>query len=187
MSTGPLSYPHPQVSWFRQLLNFVGCLLLLPICRAFAVNTRYPATVDLLISILLAECCRFNNESRRIAYRETETQHRSKDDVEKRPLRSSHGQQLGHSAPRCETVAAIVGWREDPELWARCLESYKTTRGCRFLLAGIDGIDEDDREMVDVFGKVGDTLASTSKLPSPCSHTYSQMCVAGVPRAIRGD
>lgn len=36
----------------------------------------------------------------------------------------------------------------------RCLESYETTLGCKILLAGIDGNDAGDLEMVEVFKKV---------------------------------
>ncbi|CAN8101074.1 unnamed protein product [Discula destructiva] len=155
---------HPHVSWFRQLLNFLGCLLIIPVCRAFAVNTRYPATVDLLISIIFAECCRFNNERRRIAYREGATQAPYRDDIEKHALRFPDSQ-TGRAS--CETLAAVVGWREDPDLWARCLESYKTARGCKFVLAGIDGNDEDDREMVDVFKKVYPEQSAVIEMDEP--------------------
>lgn len=154
MSLRTSLYPHPHVSWLRQLLNLIGCILIFPLYRSAAINTYYPATVDLLISILLAECCRFNNERRRIAYHDAEAQPRCKDDIEKHALKSSDQPKVS----TCETLAAIVGWREDPGLWARCLESYKTTRGCKFLLAGIDGNDLDDREMVEVFKKVGDAV-----------------------------
>lgn len=143
-------YPHPHVSWFRQSLNLIGCILIVPLYRAAAVNTWYPATVDLLISILLAEFCRFNNESRRIAYRDAEAQLRYKDDIEKNALKVAD--QPGGAT--CETLAAVVGWREDPNLWERCLESYKTARRCKFLLAGIDGNESDDLEMVDIFKQV---------------------------------
>lgn len=150
MSLHTSIYPHPHVSWFWQLLNLLGCILIFPLYRAAAVNTYYPATVDLLISILLAEFCRFNNEGRRIAFREEEARPRSKDDIEKQTLSMSKG-----SGPStCDTMAAIVGWREDPNLWARCLESYKTARGCKFVLAGVDGHDEDDQEMIEIFQKV---------------------------------
>lgn len=141
---------HPHVSLFRQVLNFIGCLLIFPLYRAAAVNTYYPATVDLLISICLAEFCRFTNEGRRIALNKSKTQPREKDDVEKHAA-------LGYNhpgAPTCEAMASIVGWREDPDLWERCLESYKTATGCKFVLVGIDGNDVDDKEMVDIFRKV---------------------------------
>lgn len=145
-----LQYSHPQVSWFRQLLNFTGCLLFIPLYRAIFVNTYYPATVELLLSVLLAEFCRYRNEGRRITFREQESQVRYKDDVEK------HAEQLleGPAPSNCDTMASVVGWREDPELWERCLESYKTAIGCKFLLVGIDGHDADDQEMVEVFKKV---------------------------------
>lgn len=145
------SYFHPHVSWFRQLLNFIGCLIIFPLYRAAAVNTYYPATVDLLISILLAEFCRYQNEGRRIAFHEGEAQPtRFKDDIEKHATRAPGG----HGASNGNTMAAIVGWREDADLWTRCLESYKSTRGCRFTLVGIDGHDPDDQEMIDIFKKV---------------------------------
>lgn len=141
---------HPHVPWTRQLLNFIGCLLIVPLCRAAAVNTVWPATVDLLIGICLAELCRFANEGRRIAWREIEAQpRREKEDVEKGTGAGGSG-----GALVAEAMASIVGWREDPDLWEKCLESYKDAVGCRFVLVGIDGHDADDKEMVDVFQKV---------------------------------
>lgn len=85
-----------------------------------------------------------------MAFRETESQPRYKDDIEKHAIQALDGQ----VASSCDTMASVVGWREDPELWQRCLESYKTARGCKFLLAGIDGHDADDQEMVEIFKKV---------------------------------
>ncbi|KAJ4397285.1 hypothetical protein N0V93_001509 [Gnomoniopsis smithogilvyi] len=164
MSTRPSLYSHPHVSWLRQLVNLIGCILIFPLYRAAAVNTYYPATVDLLISILLAEYCRFKNESRRIAFREAETQPQYKDDIEKYAP-TKHSEQPRISS--CDTLAAIVGWREDPDLWARCLESYKTTQGCKFLLAGIDGNEPDDLEMVEVFKKVYPDQAQVIEMDEP--------------------
>lgn len=151
--THDASDPYRYVSWSRQLLNFIGCLLIVPCYRYFALNTYWPATIDLLLSILLAEYCRYRNEGRRIAFRRSESQPlRLKDDVEKHALAYAPGAQAGASS--CDSMAAIVGWREDPELWTKCLESYKTATGWRFLLAGIDGDDADDQDMVDIFKKV---------------------------------
>lgn len=137
----------PRVHWTRQALNLVGCVAIFLLYRAAAINTYYPATVDLLISILLAEYCRFNNEGRRIAFRQAASNPKEKEDVEKHALTAS-------SPASSEAIAAIVGWREDPALWERCLESYRTAVGCKFLLAGIDGHDSDDTEMIDIFQKV---------------------------------
>lgn len=140
----------PRVHWTRQVLNLVGCVAIFLLYRAAAINTYYPATVDLLISILLAEYCRFNNEGRRIAFRQAASHPKDKEDVEKHALTATARREAASS----EAVAAIVGWREDPTLWARCLDSYKTAVGCKFLLAGIDGHDSDDMEMIDIFKKV---------------------------------
>lgn len=146
---------HPHTSWFRQLLNLIGCLLIFPLYRAAAVNTLWPATVDLLISICLAELCRFTNEGRRIAWREIEAAPtREKEDVEKGGLLPGGGGGGGGAPAVAEAMASIVGWREDPDLWERCLESYKDATGCRFVLVGIDGHDADDQEMVNIFKKV---------------------------------
>lgn len=146
-------YSHPRVSWARQLLNLIGCLLIFPLYRAAAVNTYFPATVDLLISILLAEFCRYNNESKRIAFSEVETLPSDKgdEDVEKQAFSLVSGRE---SSATCEAVAAVVGWREDPDLWRRCLESYRAASCCKFVLVGIDGDDADDEEMVEIFKKV---------------------------------
>lgn len=165
--------PCRYVSWPRQLLNLVGCLLVVPASRYFALNTFWPATIDLLLSILLAEYCRFRNEGRRIAFRRSEggggasgsgaggqdplLPLRPKDDVEKHALAAaaSYAAAPGvRATSSCDSMAAIVGWREDPELWTKCLESYKTATGWRFLLAGIDGDDAEDQDMVEIFKKV---------------------------------
>lgn len=151
-------YSHPHVPWYRQLLNLMGCLLIIPLYRASLVNTFYPSTFELLFSIVLAEFCRYKNAGRRTAFRELESQPtRYKDDVEKN-AHHPHGGVLeaqgGPGASSCDTVAFVVGWREDPVLWQKCLESYKTAVNCRFLIAGVDGHDADDQEMVDVFKKV---------------------------------
>lgn len=48
-------------------------------------------------------------------------------------------------------MATIVGYREDPDLFARALDSYKSAAECRFVLVGVDGDDTPDMEMVHVF------------------------------------
>lgn len=140
----------PRIHRSRQALNLVGCVAIFLLYRAAAINTYYPATVDLLISILLAEYCRFNNEGRRIAFRQAVSNPKDKEDVEKHALAASARREAASS----EAIVAIVGWREDPAIWARCLDSYKTAVGCKFLLAGIDGHDSDDEEMIDIFKEV---------------------------------
>ncbi|KAK7696934.1 hypothetical protein SLS64_014063 [Diaporthe eres] len=52
-----------------------------------------------------------------------------------------------------EVIGCVVGWREDEELYARCLESLLTTPSCTTIVAGIDGDEIEDERMVDVFQK----------------------------------
>ncbi|KAK8108885.1 hypothetical protein PG984_014686 [Apiospora sp. TS-2023a] len=149
---------HPKVSLLRQVVNVIGCLCIFPLYRAAGVNTRYPATVDLLISIFFAEYCRFTNEGRRIALSERKLASSRKEpdllldggdvDDEEATLGLAPSEPAG---PSDDAVAMIVGWREDPELWRRCLESYKTATGWAFLIVGIDGDEPDDQEMINVF------------------------------------
>lgn len=53
-----------------------------------------------------------------------------------------------------EVLGCVVGWREDEELYARCLESLRSTPSCTTIVAGIDGDEVEDERMVDVFQKV---------------------------------
>lgn len=157
---------HPHTSWARQFLNLLGCLLLLPLFHAATVYTRWPATVDLCLAVGLAELCRFANDRRRAAWREAGAPPRREkeedDDVEWKGASGTtttiravgDNDSSSDNALAAEAMASIVGWREDPALWRRCLESYKHAAGCRFVLVGIDGHNADDKEMVDVFQKV---------------------------------
>ncbi|KAK7987414.1 hypothetical protein PG989_007729 [Apiospora arundinis] len=159
---------HPKVSLLRQALNVLGCMCIFPLYRAAGVNTRYPATVDLLISIFFAEYCRFTNEGRRIAL-SSEREAAASSSEKGRDLRllDDYGGGAGDrdhddestiglappepASPSGDAIATIVGWREDPGLWRRCLESYKTASGWAFLIVGIDGDEPDDQEMIGVF------------------------------------
>lgn len=53
-----------------------------------------------------------------------------------------------------EVIGCVVGWREDEELYARCLESLFSTPSCTTIVAGIDGNEIEDECMVDVFQRV---------------------------------
>lgn len=60
-------------------------------------------------------------------------------------------------APRDEdvqAVATVVGWREDPVWYTKCLNSLKHNRNCELVVAGIDGNEPEDEKMVDIFQKV---------------------------------
>lgn len=132
----------PDVSLFRQFLNLLGCILVVPLYLFITHFTRHPATLDILMTIFSAEYNRFANESRR---RQLKAPSHAVQDPENACYR------LTDAKKATECMATIVGYREDPDLFARALGSYKTAAECRFVLVGVDGDDTPDMEMVHVF------------------------------------
>lgn len=118
---------------------------MLPIYSIITGYTRHPLTIDILLTIFAAEYNRYSNDRRR---RQLKSPPRPTYDLEKA------GHLLGNEPSSTECMAAIVGYREDPDLFARALESYKNVKECRFVLVGVDGNDVPDMEMVQVFQKV---------------------------------
>lgn len=51
-------------------------------------------------------------------------------------------------------MASVVGYREEPTLFKKCLESYRNSPGLEIMLVGIDGDHEGDMEMVRIAGEV---------------------------------
>lgn len=77
----------------------------------------------------------------------------------KEPLVSITGESLNVSDGEPHVIGCVVGWREDEELYARCLESLQSTPSCTTIVAGIDGDEAEDERMVDVFHKVSQRRA----------------------------
>ncbi|PWY80584.1 hypothetical protein BO70DRAFT_387603 [Aspergillus heteromorphus CBS 117.55] len=149
----------PEVSRLRQFLNFLGCILILPVYYILTAYTRHPLTLDVLVTIFAAEYNRYTNECRR---RKLYGQDKALQDAEKAIPR------LSPAGPGPDCMAAVVGYREDPALFARALESYNSAEGCRFVLVGIDGDEEADMEMVRVFQKVySNNTSSVIRLDEP--------------------
>lgn len=135
----------PEVSRFRQILNLLGCLIVLPIYSVITGYARHPLTLDILLTIFSAEFNRFMNEGRRQKLHEPQEKTQ---DLEKARISASDMNQ------GAECMATIVGYREDPALFARALESYKNIPECRLVLVGVDGDDVPDMEMIRVFQQV---------------------------------
>lgn len=142
-----------HVSLFRQVLNLLGCLLAIPCYYLTTVHTRYPVTLDILITIVLTELNRFVIEGRRIDFHD-EQRHQEYSYTDEKRDWEKIDLEIQPVTPKLECLAAVVGWREDPALYERGLESYKSARSCVFLLAGIDGDEAEDQEMIEVFNKV---------------------------------
>ena len=60
-------------------------------------------------------------------------------------------QQTDQSRPN--SMACLVGFRELPDLFKKCLSSY-IDAGCRCLVVGIDGNDDQDKQMLQIFQEV---------------------------------
>ncbi|KAJ5103313.1 hypothetical protein N7532_003842 [Penicillium argentinense] len=159
----------PEVSRFRQFLNLLGCLIVLPIYSVITGYTRHPLTLDILLTIFSAEYNRFMNENRR---RKLHGQPQKIQDLEKASLVSPNA----NRGPEC--MAAIVGYREDPELFARALESYKNISECRLVLVGVDGDDVPDMEMIRVFQNVFPKNSAVIHIDEPfgevAMHTFEK-------------
>ncbi|KAI9170644.1 Hyaluronan synthase 2 [Paramyrothecium foliicola] len=143
----PIQGP-PHVSSIRRVLNAVGCLLAFPIFWVTTVGSRWPVTLDLIITIILTELNRFNNQRRRAKLHNQQTQVSKKTDIET-AMSDTQSPNIN-----LQSMAAVVGWREHPPVFKQALESYRAAKGCAFVLIGIDGDEEEDIDMVRVFEEV---------------------------------
>lgn len=141
-----------QVPAWRQCINVLCCVLSLPLYLLLTVSTQLPITLDLLMTITLTELNRMINERRREKLSRLQT--RSESPVQEKEDWLRWELNIETAAPRLDCMAAVVGWREDPDLFHRALSSYSTAQGCVFLLVGVDGDGPEDEDMVKVFNEV---------------------------------
>ncbi|KAJ8066294.1 hypothetical protein OCU04_005374 [Sclerotinia nivalis] len=128
----------------RQVFNGILCVVtFFIIFRYFRrLVTFAPITIESLWQISLAEINRRKNIARvkqleqKLSLQDAEKGVRTKDDV----------------AARC--IASVVGYREEANLWRRCLQSYHNSPGLEIMLIGIDGDHDGDMEMVSVAQQV---------------------------------
>jgi hyaluronan synthase len=124
--------------------NIIGCIIAGYFYFYILLYSERPLTLDIIFSIFQAELCRWVNARRR---QHPDLQPQNDDNLGL--LEKGHsGQQ------KLDCLAAIVGYREDPELFARALESYVDAQNCKFILVCIDGDAEEDQEMINVFRNV---------------------------------
>ncbi len=131
---------------------------MLPWYYITTAQTRFPVTLDILLTIALTELNRYVIEGRRIRFLRQRLFNDSQQSPEEKRDREDLYLESQRTTPSLDCLAAVVGWREDPTLYRRALESYKASTTCVFLLAGIDGDEAQDQEMVDVFNRVGVAL-----------------------------
>ncbi|CAN9129700.1 unnamed protein product [Alternaria alternata] len=168
---------HVRVTTSGKIYNFIGCLVAAALyCYTTLYWSDYLYTFDTIITVYLAEQCGWDNERVR---RSSQKQNGEKSDVY-----SSLGMaEKGENHTRSERlsklelgcIAAIVGYREDPVIFTKALESYKDAEGCQFVLTCIDGNEPEDQVMVDVFRKVYPSSSAVIDLPIPLVDIALQM------------
>jgi hyaluronan synthase len=132
-------------SWDRQVFNsflcFVSLAAILYYFRRYV--SVFPITCESIWQISLAEINRRKNIRRvhtleqKLGPSDAETGIKEKADTAVRH------------------IASVVGYREEPNLYRKCLQSYRGSPGLELMLVGIDGDGEGDMEMVHIAGEVG--------------------------------
>ncbi|KAI9648410.1 hypothetical protein NHQ30_003044 [Ciborinia camelliae] len=128
----------------RQIYNGLLCIVFFYIFFRYARSyiTFAPITLESIWQISLAEINRMKNVKRvqqleqKLSLQDAEKGIQTRDSV----------------AARC--ITSVVGYREEPNLWRKCLQSYLNSPGLEIMLIGIDGDHDADMEMVSVAQQV---------------------------------
>lgn len=106
--------------------------------------------------------------------RDTKSQLNS-DDLEKRLGENSH----------FTCLASVVGYREDPTVFAKCLESFKGCLGLHTLLVGIDGDQAQDIEVADIARTAYPGNVTFIHLDEPLAHLAERLLEEYVVREFK--
>lgn len=144
------------VTTFAKVYNFIGCLVAAILYYYLTLYwSDYLYTFDTILTVYLAEHCGWANERIR---NNNKNDQRAKECLTPDLSVAERGEYHMHSksSPKLELgcIAAIVGYREDPAIFTKALESYLDAEGCRFVLTCVDGNGPEDQAMVEVFRKV---------------------------------
>ncbi|GME44857.1 hypothetical protein EAF04_006864 [Neofusicoccum parvum] len=148
-----LSSKPPPPSLLQLVWNTTLCIVLgiaIGICGLRSI-TNWPVTAEAVFNCALSEWNR-RKGIRRIKALEARSRQA---DVEK-----GDGVQVRY-------MGSVVGYREDPALFRRCLESYKPSTGLGLLLVGIDGNDREDLDMAAVVEQVYPTSTTYVAIEEP--------------------
>ncbi|KAH7085975.1 hypothetical protein BKA63DRAFT_575370 [Paraphoma chrysanthemicola] len=157
------------VTTFTKYCNFLGNIVAIILYYYLTIYwCDYYFTFDTVISIYLAEHCGWANDR---ILKESESHERAESGVNPNLSLVEKGVYRAHSnhSPKLELgcIAAIVGYREDPVIFTKALESYLDVKGCQFVLTCIDGNDPEDQKMVEIFQKVYSSDSALLNLPVP--------------------
>lgn len=159
---------------WHQILNVSLCVTLALVLFAYVRKNVYffPITLEAIWQISLAETNRRKSKRRvRNLKRELDP-----DDVEKKPLDDT-------SYFKC--LASVVGYREDPTVFTKCMESYNGCIGLETLLVGIDGDEAQDVEMANIVRKVYPKNSIFINLEEPLAHLAVRLAEDYVIRELK--
>ncbi|KAH6613120.1 hypothetical protein C7974DRAFT_368899, partial [Boeremia exigua] len=162
------------VTTFTKVYNLIGCVVATVLYFYLTLYwSDYLYTFDTILTVYLAEYCGWANERVR---KHGQRYQQEKSEI---PLdlnmaeKGEHGMHPKKLHLGC--IAAIVGYREDPDIFKKALESYLDAEGCQFVLTCIDGNEPKDDDMVDIFRKVYPSHSAVLNLPIPLVDIALQM------------
>lgn len=159
--------------WYR-VLNTIMCMTLVVVFFCYIRKTSLfcPITLEAIWQTTLAETNR-RKSKRRVRNLRREL---APDDLENT---------LHSGVPYFRCLASVVGYREDPELFTKCLESYKGCDGLETLLVGIDGNEAQDMEMANVVRRVYPKDATFIHLDEPLGHLAERLAEEYIVRELK--
>lgn len=162
-------------SLWHQVLNITLCAVLAVVMFGFVRKHShfFPITLEVLCQIFLAETNR-RKSRRRVRKLKREL---NSDDLEKKVLEPS-------SDFTC--LASVVGYREDPKVFAKCLGSFKGCPGLQTLLVGIDGNEAQDVEMANIVRTVYSESVVFIELDEPLAYLAERSAEDYILRELRG-
>jgi hyaluronan synthase len=132
----------------HQLLNVVLCVVIFAFIWMYFRRyvAAFPITIESIWQISLAEVNRRKNIRR----------------IQRIEPVADEETGMGEKRAIVRHMASVVGYREEPVLFKKCLDSYHNSPGLEIMLVGIDGDHEDDMEMV----RIAEEVCAYQLLPS---------------------
>ncbi|KAH6681522.1 glycosyltransferase family 2 protein [Halenospora varia] len=126
----------------KQVINVVLCLTIFTFIFLYFRRYVYlfPITFESIWQISLAEVNRRKNVRR----------------IRNLEQSAAGDEEKGTGGKKAATrhIASVVGYREEPNLFRKCLQSYAGSPGLEMMLVGIDGDHAEDMEMVRIVEQV---------------------------------
>lgn len=146
----------------KQVINVVLCLTIFTFIFLYFRRYVYlfPITFESIWQISLAEVNRRKNVRR----------------IRNLEQSAAGDEEKGTGGKKAATrhIASVVGYREEPNLFRKCLQSYAGSPGLEMMLVGIDGDHAEDMEMVRIVEQVSDNIPRYRISIANCKSRSSQ-------------